>query len=193
MIAELQPIKYFLLANGTNLSKIGEYPQTKYPEEISKEAFKIFKKYCSTSLKSPELKGKINNEEGKYLFILSVDDIFYILYAINELNDKEAFNLINEIREKHIYLMTDPDGVLNSIGKVELNKIFLSFEEKYRKKVDEELHPIKNIGSTTKNVVEKFTKVGSPINCKWTSLLLIFMIFFMLIVFCLTVPKEKES
>jgi hypothetical protein len=204
-------IKYVFLGNSQSGKPIGEYP-SKPKEQWSQDSKTIFDRYCKSNTAKIDQRNKVAGTDGNICFIIMPSNIFYLIIAEFDQQEREVFQLIDEIHRDSIYLLTDEKGDLNKIGKTSLKTLIESHMRKspQTKKISDEVDDIKiemkaAIAKTVSNVenvqslehkavkikesshtfkknANELRKITCWQNCKWTIILVILIIGVLLVI-----------
>lgn len=117
-------VEFVLIANTEQNIIIGSYPNKSNYEN---EATEIFKEFLSLSAKKQNFKYQKNN----YHYLLSNNNIFYIIYSPSDIDDSILSSFFSELEGGNIYLLVDNKSQkLNKVGKKELQKLVNDFNER---------------------------------------------------------------
>jgi len=169
-------IKYVLIGNPKTKNEIGCYPEKGVSKKIRTEATQIFLKFCENGSTMKDLRNKINNNnDGNYFFTINSQDIFYLVLADQNINERDAFALMDYIQNEKIPLLIDiSTQQLNLYGRQQLKTVIEKFFENNNNRLNEiniELEDTKkimkdNIRDMTKNVDEIENMEGKAVQIK---------------------------
>ena len=169
-------IKYVLIGNPKTKNEIGCYPEKGVSKKIRTEATQIFLKFCENGSTMKDLRNKINNNnDGNYFFTINSQDIFYLVLADQNINERDAFALMDYIQNEKIPLLIDKSTQqLNLYGRQQLKTVIEKFFENNNNRLNEiniELEDTKkimkdNIRDMTKNVDEIENMEGKAVQIK---------------------------
>ena len=156
----IEGIKYVLIANPITKNEIGCYPEKGVSKKIKAEATQIFNKFCESGSTMKDLRNKINNDnDGNYFFKINSQDIFYLVLGDKNINERDAFALMDYIQNEKIPLLIDKSTQqLNLSGRQQLKTVIEKFFENNNNKLNDinlELEDTKNI---MKNNIKDMTK-----------------------------------
>ena len=149
--------KYILIGDPVSLQEIGHYPEKGTSKKIVNEAQKIFSKFCSSGDIIRDERNKINaKEDGIYYFTVNSQNVFLLVLTDNTVRERTAFELLNNIQNENIPLLTK-EGLkeLNTVGKQQLKSVVESFKENNG---SEKIEQIKIEIDDTKNIMKKNIK-----------------------------------
>lgn len=109
-------IKYIFVGNVKTIKKIVDYPE-KVKKEISDDAENIFKKLAESKNYQYDQDFKIESQNGVLHFKISPTNTFYLLLADKYMDRNKAFEILNDIQKKNIYLMVNEKGEISTQGK----------------------------------------------------------------------------
>ena len=172
----IEGIKYVLIANPITKNEIGCYPEKGVSKKIKAEATQIFNKFCESGSTMKDLRNKINNDnDGNYFFKINSQDIFYLVLGDKNINERDAFALMDYIQNEKIPLLIDKSTQqLNLSGRQQLKTVIEKFFENNNNKLNDinlELEDTKkimkdNIRDMTKNVDEIENMEGKAVQIK---------------------------
>jgi hypothetical protein len=173
---EIDGIKYVLIGNPKTKNEIGCYPEKGVSKKIRTEATQIFLKFCENGSTMKDLRNKINNNnDGNYFFTINSQDIFYLVLADKNINERDAFALMDYIQNEKIPLLIDiSTQQLNLYGRQQLKTVIEKFFENNNNKLNDiniELEDTKkimknNIKEMTNNVEEIENMEGKAVQIK---------------------------
>ena len=172
----IEGIKYVLIANPITKNEIGCYPEKGVSKKIKAEATQIFNKFCESGSTMKDLRNKINNDnDGNYFFKINSQDIFYLVLGDKNINERDAFALMDYIQNEKIPLLIDKSTQqLNLSGRQQLKTVIEKFFENNSNKLNDinlELEDTKkimknNIKDMTKNIDEIENMEGKAVQIK---------------------------
>ena len=172
----IEGIKYVLIANPITKNEIGCYPEKGVSKKIKAEATQIFNKFCESGSTMKDLRNKINNDnDGNYFFTINSQDIFYLVLGDKNINERDAFALMDYIQNEKIPLLIDKSTQqLNLSGRQQLKTVIEKFFENNSNKLNDinlELEDTKkimknNIKDMTKNIDEIENMEGKAVQIK---------------------------
>ena len=132
-------IKYVLIGNPKTKNEIGCYPEKGVSKKIRTEATQIFLKFCENGSTMKDLRNKINNNnDGNYFFTINSQDIFYLVLADQNINERDAFALMDYIQNEKIPLLIDiSTQQLNLYGRQQLKTVIEKFFENNNNRLNE--------------------------------------------------------
>ena len=159
--------KYILIGDPANLQEIGHYPEKGTSKKIVNEAHEIFSRFCSSGEKVKDERNKINaKDDGIYYFTISSQNIFLMVLTEQNVRERTAFELLNNIQNENIHLLTK-EGIreLNTVGKQQLKLVVENFKENNgSEKIEQiniEIDDAKDImKNNIKDMTENIDKVG---------------------------------
>lgn len=141
-------VEFVLIANIEQNIIIGSYPSKSNYENEAKE---IFKEFVSLSAKKQNFKYQKNN----YHYLLSNNNIFYIIYSQSDIDDTILSSFFSELEAGNIYLLVDNKSQkLNKVGKKELQKITNDFNERKITSKSTKVNDINIELKETKNIMQ---------------------------------------
>ena len=172
----IEGIKYVLIANPITKNEIGCYPEKGVSKKIKAEATQIFNKFCESGSTMKDLRNKINNDnDGNFFFKINSQDIFYLVLGDKNINERDAFALMDYIQNEKIPLLIDKSTQqLNLSGRQQLKTVIEKFFENNSNKLNDinlELEDTKkimknNIKDMTKNIDEIENMEGKAVQIK---------------------------
>lgn len=156
--------------------KLVAIQKKEFQKKIRTEATQIFLKFCENGSTMKDLRNKINNNnDGNYFFTINSQDIFYLVLADQNINERDAFALMDYIQNEKIPLLIDiSTQQLNLYGRQQLKTVIEKFFENNNNKLNDinlELEDTKkimkdNIRDMTKNVDEIENMEGKAVQIK---------------------------
>ena len=130
-------IKYLLIGNPDDCEEIGHYPERGASKTMAKEANKIFKKLSESGIQTKDLRNKVDNRgKGYYYFTINSKNIFFLILGDNNLKERDAFGLMDELQNENIPNMIDSkSGKLNLEGRQKLKEMVEDFEKNKSNKI----------------------------------------------------------
>jgi vesicle-associated membrane protein 7 len=138
-------VKYIFIGNADSQKMIGE-TSLKPNKKWSESSNKIFNQYTNNVENKYGIRNKIQTEEGIFYCTIYKNNIFYLGLFADNYPEKSAFQIIEEIKNDNIHLLTDPKGELNDIGKKTLKEKLINYDTQKPDKlneINEELDEIK--------------------------------------------------
>ena len=152
-------IKYVLIGNPKTKNEIGCYPEKGVSKKIRTEATQIFLKFCENGSTMKDLRNKINNNnDGNYFFTINSQDIFYLVLADQNINERDAFALMDYIQNEKIPLLIDiSTQQLNLYGRQQLKTVIEKFFENNNNKLNDINIEIEDTKKIMKNNIKEMT------------------------------------
>ncbi len=149
-------IKYLLIGNPDDCEEIGHYPERGASKTTAKEANKIFKKLSESGIQTKDLRNKVDNRgKGYYYFTINSKNIFYLILGDNNLKERDAFGLMDELQNENIPLMIDSkSGKLNLEGKKKLKEMVEDFEKNKSNKIQGIQNEVDQVKDVMKNNIK---------------------------------------
>ena len=149
-------IKYLLIGNPDDCEEIGHYPERGASKTTAKEANKIFKKLSESGIQTKDLRNKVDNRgKGYYYFTINSKNIFYLILGDNNLKERDAFGLMDELQNENIPLMIDSkSGKLNSEGRKKLKEMVEDFEKNKSNKIQGIQNEVDQVKDVMKNNIK---------------------------------------
>ena len=149
-------IKYLLIGNPDDCEEIGHYPERGASKTTAKEASKIFKKLSESGIQTKDLRNKVDNRgKGYYYFTINSKNIFYLILGDNNLKERDAFGLIDELQNENIPIMIDSkSGKLNMEGKKKLKEMVEDFEKNKSNKIQGIQNEVDQVKDVMKNNIK---------------------------------------
>ena len=149
-------IKYLLIGNPDDCEEIGHYPERGASKTTSKEANKIFKKLSESGIQTKDLRNKVDNRgKGYYYFTINSKNIFYLILGDNNLKERDAFGLMDELQNENIPLMIDSkSGKLNLEGRKKLKEMVEDFEKNKSNKIQGIQNEVDQVKDVMKNNIK---------------------------------------
>ena len=149
-------IKYLLIGNPDDCEEIGHYPERGASKTTAKEANKIFKKLSESGIQTKDLRNKVDNRgKGYYYFTINSKNIFYLILGDNNLKERDAFGLMDELQNENIPLMIDSkSGKLNLEGRKKLKEMVEDFEKNKSNKIQGIQNEVEQVKDTMKNNIK---------------------------------------
>ena len=149
-------IKYLLIGNPEDCEEIGHYPERGASKTTAKEASKIFKKLSESGIQTKDLRNKVDNRgKGYYYFTINSKNIFYLILGDNNLKERDAFGLIDELQNENIPIMIDSkSGKLNMEGKKKLKEMVEDFEKNKSNKIQGIQNEVDQVKDVMKNNIK---------------------------------------
>ena len=150
-------IKYLLIGNPDDCEEIGHYPERGASKTTAKEANKIFKKLSESGIQTKDLRNKVDNRgKGYYYFTINSKNIFYLILGDNNLKERDAFGLMDELQNENIPLMIDSkSGKLNLEGRKKLKEMVEDFEKNKSNKIQGIQNEVEQVKDTMKTNIQK--------------------------------------
>ena len=210
----IEGIKYVLIANPITKNEIGCYPEKGVSKKIKAEATQIFNKFCESGSTMKDLRNKINNDnDGNYFFKINSQDIFYLVLGDKNINERDAFALMDYIQNEKIPLLIDKSTQqLNLSGRQQLKTVIEKFFENNSNKLNDinlELEDTKNIDEIEnmegkavqiKENADLFNKNANNLkkaawwaNCKWTIILILIVVLLLIIILPISISVGKKK
>jgi len=149
-------IKYLLIGNPDDCEEIGHYPERGASKTTAKEANKIFKKLSESGIQTKDLRNKVDNRgKGYYYFTINSKNIFYLILGDNNLKERDAFGLMDELQNENIPLMIDSKtGKLNLEGRKKLKEMVEDFEKNKSNKIQGIQNEVDQVKDVMKNNIK---------------------------------------
>ena len=149
-------IKYLLIGNPDDCEEIGHYPERGASKTTAKEASKIFKKLSESGIQTKDLRNKVDNRgKGYYYFTINSKNIFYLILGDNNLKERDAFGLMDELQNENIPLMIDSKtGKLNLEGRKKLKEMVEDFEKNKSNKIQGIQNEVDQVKDVMKNNIK---------------------------------------
>ena len=149
-------IKYLLIGNPDDCEEIGHYPERGASKTTAKEANKIFKKLSESGIQTKDLRNKVDNRgKGYYYFTINSKNIFYLILGDNNLKERDAFGLMDELQNENIPLMIDSkSGKLNLEGRKKLKEMVEDFEKNKSNKIQGIQNEVDQVKDVMKNNIK---------------------------------------
>ena len=149
-------IKYLLIGNPDDCEEIGHYPERGASKTTAKEANKIFKKLSESGIQTKDLRNKVDNRgKGYYYFTINSKNIFFLILGDNNLKERDAFGLMDELQNENIPNMIDSkSGKLNSEGRQKLKEMVEDFEKNKSNKIQGIQNEVEEVKNTMKNNIK---------------------------------------
>ena len=149
-------IKYLLIGNPDDCEEIGHYPERGASKTTAKEANKIFKKLSESGIQTKDLRNKVDNRgKGYYYFTINSKNIFYLILGDNNLKERDAFGLMDELQNENIPLMIDSkSGKLNLEGMKKLKEMVEDFEKNKSNKIQGIQNEVDQVKDAMKNNIK---------------------------------------
>ena len=149
-------IKYLLIGNPDDCEEIGHYPERGASKTTAKEANKIFKKLSESGIQTKDLRNKVDNRgKGYYYFTINSKNIFYLILGDNNLKERDAFGLMDELQNENIPLMIDSkSGKLNLEGRIKLKEMVEDFEKNKSNKIQGIQNEVDQVKDVMKNNIK---------------------------------------
>ena len=149
-------IKYLLIGNPDDCEEIGHYPERGASKTTAKEANKIFKKLSESGIQTKDLRNKVDNRgKGYYYFTINSKNIFYLILGDNNLKERDAFGLMDELQNENIPLMIDSkSGKLNLEGRKKLKEMVEDFEKNKSNKIQGIQNEVDQVKDAMKNNIK---------------------------------------
>ena len=149
-------IKYLLIVNPDDCEEIGHYPERGASKTTAKEANKIFKKLSESGIQTKDLRNKVDNRgKGYYYFTINSKNIFYLILGDNNLKERDAFGLMDELQNENIPLMIDSKtGKLNLEGRKKLKEMVEDFEKNKSNKIQGIQNEVDQVKDVMKNNIK---------------------------------------
>ena len=149
-------IKYLLIGNPDDREEIGHYPERGASKTTAKEANKIFKKLSESGIQTKDLRNKVDNRgKGYYYFTINSKNIFYLILGDNNLKERDAFGLMDELQNENIPLMIDSkSGKLNLEGRKKLKEMVEDFEKNKSNKIQGIQNEVDQVKDVMKNNIK---------------------------------------
>ena len=149
-------IKYLLIGNPDDCEEIGHYPERGASKTTAKEANKIFKKLSESGIQTKDLRNKVDNRgKGYYYFTINSKNIFYLILGDNNLKERDAFGLMDELQNENIPLMIDSKtGKLNIEGRKKLKEMVEDFEKNKSNKIQGIQNEVDQVKDVMKNNIK---------------------------------------
>ena len=149
-------IKYLLIGNPDDCEEIGHYPERGASKTTAKEANKIFKKLSESGIQTKDLRNKVDNRgKGYYYFTINSKNIFYLILGDNNLKERDAFGLMDELQNENIPLMIDSKtGKLNFGGRKKLKEMVEDFEKNKSNKIQGIQNEVDQVKDVMKNNIK---------------------------------------
>ena len=149
-------IKYLLVGNPDDCEEIGHYPERGASKTTAKEANKIFKKLSESGIQTKDLRNKVDNRgKGYYYFTINSKNIFFLILGDNNLKERDAFGLMDELQNENIPNMIDSkSGKLNVEGRQKLKEMVEDFEKNKSNKIQGIQNEVEEVKNTMKNNIK---------------------------------------
>jgi hypothetical protein len=149
-------IKYLLIGNPDDCEEIGHYPERGASKTTAKEANKIFKKLSESGIQTKDLRNKVDNRgKGYYYFTINSKNIFFLILGDNNLKERDAFGLMDELQNENIPNMIDSkSGKLNLEGRQKLKEMVEDFEKNKSNKIQGIQNEVEEVKNTMKNNIK---------------------------------------
>ena len=149
-------IKYLLIGNPDDCEEIGHYPERGASKTTAKEANKIFKKLSESGIQTKDLRNKVDNRgKGYYYFTINSKNIFFLILGDNNLKERDAFGLMDELQNENIPNMIDSkSGKLNVEGRQKLKEMVEDFEKNKSNKIQGIQNEVEEVKNTMKNNIK---------------------------------------
>ena len=120
------------------------------------EANKIFKKLSESGIQTKDLRNKVDNRgKGYYYFTINSKNIFYLILGDNNLKERDAFGLMDELQNENIPLMIDSkSGKLNLEGRKKLKEMVEDFEKNKSNKIQGIQNEVDQVKDVMKNNIK---------------------------------------
>ena len=159
-------IQYVLIGNPEDCEEIGHYPDRGASKSISKEANQIFKKLSESGIKTKDLRNKVDNRgKGYYYFTINSNNIFYLIFGDKNLEERDAFELIDDLQRENIPQLVDSKTrKLNLEGRQQLKSVVEDFMNNKSNKIQLIQKEVKVVGGVIKKNMKKMTDNCEDLN-----------------------------
>ena len=149
-------VKYLLIGNPEDCEEIGHYPDRGASKTTAKEADKIFKKLSQSGIQTKDLRNKVDNRgKGYYYFTINSKNIFFLILGDNNLKERDAFALMDDIQKENIPSMIDSkSGKLNKEGRQQLKERVEDFEKNKSNRIEGIQKEVEEVKVTMKNNIK---------------------------------------
>ena len=121
-------IKYIFLGDITTKAAIGDFP-TKGNDQSSKDAKQIFSRLAKGSNKKFDERNKLVSNGGNYFFTVTPQNIFYLILAETNYEERYVFELVNNLQNENIPSLRNEQGMLSVDGYSMLENIVQKYQK----------------------------------------------------------------
>ncbi len=121
-------IKYIFIGDIAQKAFIGDYPN-KGNEQSKKDAKQIFERLCKGNSKKFDERNKLVSNGGNYFFTVTPQNIFYLILAESNYQERYVFELINNLQNDNIPSQRNEKGTLSVEGVQNLENIVNKYQK----------------------------------------------------------------
>jgi len=121
-------IKYIFIGDITKKLFIGDHPN-RGNEQSNRDAKQIFDRLCKGSNKKYDERNKLVGNGGNYFFTVTSHNVFYLILAESNYEERYVFELINNLESENIPSLRNENGTLSAQGLTCLENIVQKFQK----------------------------------------------------------------